>query len=286
MPITKKQQHAFATDPYTHCSELPALWGFGPVTLLDLWCIKRGLSDRKPIPKELAEWGEICEVGIIGRHPDRQKKGFRRNVEFSLPQFRIGGHMDFVTPDEIPNECKGVLGFSPQKAEYGDEGTDEVPDTTYYQCQGYCLGADSDRCIVHVFVVGRGIAEFPVRRNDCVIAETVRRNLAFWECVVNGTPPDGPISHDVASSLRPINDKTAVVDSEWIDGFEAARKAENEARKAKEQYRSRIESNALDAGTILDEHGVPRLQVRRQSHGGHYVEQGEHNVYRVIEGGI
>ena len=74
--------------------------------------------------------------------------------------------------------------------EWGDEGTDEVPDNYVIQCQHQMLVTGADAVDLAVLIGGQRFRLFEVKRNEDLIGVVLGRCLEFWRCVASKTPPD------------------------------------------------------------------------------------------------
>jgi len=91
-----------------------------------------------------------------------------------------------------------------QEAEWGEQDTDQVPETYLIQCQHQCFVGDLSRVWLFAFIGGRGFLRYKIDRNDKVIGVIVEQGLNFWKFVENRLPPD-------PSALPPMEMLKAVV---------------------------------------------------------------------------
>lgn len=120
--------------------------------------------------------------------------------------------------------------------EYGEPGSDHVPNRVLIQALHQMEVAQLERVYVPVLLARRGrpvFEMFQVERNERGQAAIVERDLAFWhDHVEPRIPPSGSVpSLDLLKRIRREPNKTVEVDPELVARWVAA----NEARKTAER---------------------------------------------------
>lgn len=142
--------------------------------------------------------------------------------------------------DGVEAKTVNIMHFNSAVAdEWGEEGTDEVPDHVVLQCQQQMYV--SDLALVHVpaLIGGRGWFMYRVERNDRLIKAIRERGETFWCDHVQKRvpPPDSMPSLDVARSIRRTPDRITQLPigpvQAWLDACAKSKAAEQEAESAK-----------------------------------------------------
>lgn len=92
-----------------------------------------------------------------------------------------------LTTDRIL-ECKTANGFAAKQ--WGDIGSDQVPESYLIQCQWYMGITGASICDLAVLIGGQDFRIYTILRDDDLIADLLIAGGAFWELVQNKTPPD------------------------------------------------------------------------------------------------
>lgn len=154
-----------------------------------------------------------------------------------------------ATPDaaviglDFPVEAKTTSHW--RAAEFGDEGTDHIPDE--YVCQAqqqmYVLGAE--RCDVAVLIDGRTLKIYTVNRNDKLIHKMVVAETDLWQRILEGNPPEPQWRHPATVQLLqamhgtvnegsiPLSDETALAWGRYQALGETIKQAEAERDECK-----------------------------------------------------
>lgn len=173
-------------------SDIAAVAGVNPYRgPMDVYLEKLGLVEEQP-ENEAMYWGSALEDKII----ERYKRDHKCNIHVPQKTFR---HKDpnrpylLATPDAFVfangNLLEGIAngflleiktaGLATAKL-FGEEGTDQVPEHYLCQCQHYMGVLDKDRCDLAVLIAGQQYREYPIHRNDAVIAALWKQAERFW----------------------------------------------------------------------------------------------------------
>lgn len=231
-------------------SEIAAILGLNPrTTPWEIWADKTGRLEDEPTNRAQAAglWYERAVLDyaetIVGE--------VNRDVRVRCSDAPIASTCDAITvADHSPVEAKTTGLTGPVFGEWGDEGTDSVPD--YYAVQVHtqllCTGAD----LGHLFalVAGRGTVHYEIERNDR-IADTIKQFASQWweQHVVGDTPPPvEPTSFDVVKRLKREPGKVFILSSsDLVDRYEAARQARLDAAKLEDAAKAALLAAIDDA---------------------------------------
>ncbi len=185
------EAHKLRRKRYIGASEVAAILGLDPYrSKWDVWADKTGKLEES-VTSEAAKIGQVFEVGILRLAEEVLGK-------ITLNQWRVlqGTHLS-ATDDAIVNETgrpveakfRGIYKFVGN--EWGEAGTDQVPDDVIAQAQTQLLCTGSDLCHVAAFMTGRGFALFVVPL-DKVLGETIIEAVEhFWSYhIEKDIPPE------------------------------------------------------------------------------------------------
>jgi predicted phage-related endonuclease len=216
---------------------------------------------------------------------DRLGRPVTPQLHYRHPDAPLAATVDGLVLDGDPVlvECKtaGLLAPLPEYARaYGDDNTDEVPDSVRIQVhhQLAVLDAQPDLPRVRLVLVpaligGRGLRVYQLRRDDVLVEELVETERAWWDEYVlhDVCPPDDPPSLATLRAWRrrekappvPLEDEVVQV---WLK-----RKAELKRATADEEMARRLLLACLgDADT--GECALGRVTYRASERAGYTVQ--------------
>lgn len=231
------QQELDRRRHFITASDVPAILGKSPWrNAADVyWAKVRGTADKT---NDAMEAGNMLEP-IVLQWADRELGGVLPG-DWRVAENGINAaSLDGMTLIGEPVEAKtsGITGpGSPHQ--WGEEGTDEIPDYYLLQVQAQLLVTGQGLAFVPALIGNRGFVMFLVERNDRLIGVIESRSVEFMERVRNQDPPDNVLpSLDTLKRLRREPNKTvAVADDlvqDWIDRQQEAKESERRANEAK-----------------------------------------------------
>ena len=184
-----------------------------------VWAEKSDLWPDDDIASEPMKWGilqehlvavEYCrKTGHKVRRPakfmDEQlgfKSGLRRHKQFPW----MIAHLDrLILNTNIGLECKTTNAFAFRAGEWGDEGTDQVPEHYLLQCQHYMAVGGYDSFDLAVLIGGNDHRIYHIPRDEKLIANLITIEGDFWEShVVAGVCPMADGSEASFGSLKKL----------------------------------------------------------------------------------
>lgn len=224
-------------------SDVPAILGISPwVTPMDLWLVRTGRAEPQAENAAMA-MGSALEPVILKLASDRLearvvspsstfvgcKMHYRANIDGMVGQAKRGAPI-------VEAKTSG------RADDWGDDGTDEVPEHVRAQVIYQMACASSDRAWVAVLLGDRGL-RFQLHRVEWdadYAAHILDRVDAFWGRVMTDTPPDAVASLEVAKRLRKDDAPTVDIDPGLFVADESARKALAAAQEVADAARSRL----------------------------------------------
>ncbi len=223
-------------------SDMATLFGLNPYqSEYDLWLSKTGQletggsdapwlqagTDFEPLVLNKAE-------AVLGRILRNQ---YRSAKDEGIP---LATHIDGIAVERggRPVEAKTNGLFWPTTEQWGEPGTDQVPDRVMIQCQVHLKCAESDLCYVPGLFWGLRFALYEVPRDDQMVAMICDRATEWWQKhVVGQTPPDSQVSLEKIKLVRRETGKAILLPADatpLVAAWREAVAAETAARKAKE----------------------------------------------------
>jgi len=260
MPITpwqrKKRKESLGG------SDMAALFGCDPwKTEYDVWLDKTFRVEDTPTTKAMEE-GSLFEPVVLD-YAERLHGPLLRNQRRSAPNLPLASNIDaIVRSDGLPVEAKTVHFQSPVFAEYGDEGTHQVPEHVAVQAHAHmlCLRLKVELCLVPV-LLGGTLREYTVLLNR-ELADMIADKADRWwhDHVVLDQAPDGVPTLGVIRRLKRIQGKLADIPAEVVAKWQKAKEARKQAEETEEQYEAEMLA-ALGDATVGDYGDPERLLV-------------------------
>ncbi len=275
--ITEK--HLERRKRYIGASEVAAVLGLDPYrTPWDVWADKTGKLEES-VTSEAARIGQVFEVGILRLAEEQLGK-------ITLNQWRVlqGTHLS-ATDDAIVNETgrpveakfRGIYKFVGD--EWGEAGTDQVPDDVIAQAQTQLLCTGSDLCHVAVFMTGRGFALFVVPLDKDLGKTIIEEVETFWDKYIktDTEPKQSQPSASVIKRLRRKPGSEVDIPKELVevlqlrkDALKIATKESKDADTALKAALGTAEAGKFDGGLVT---------FLQQTRKGYVVKE---SIYRVL----
>lgn len=252
-------------------SEIAAIVGLNQYkTPMQIWESKvNPVQDEET--SQPAYWGTVLEDVVAkeyalrtGNKVQRLTKQMRHpdfefaiaNIDRAIINPAISGNVRWkdgkLTTDRIL-ECKTANGFMAKQ--WGEAGTDSVPDAYLIQCQWYMGVTGASICDLAVLIGGQDFRIYTILRDDDLINDLLIQGAAFWELVQSRTEPD-PVNYPEAvkkwaksdPSLSVQADDSLIDDLEQIQGIKAQVK---ELEAQEDAIKARVLMSLENAETLL-----------------------------------
>jgi len=162
----------------------------------DVYMEKLGLS-APLIPTEAMEWGNRLEAAILTKYAEENRckvhknKRVQRHPTYPWMLAHIDGWVDGGIVDA---KSAGLWSVN----EWGEQGTDQVPDDYRLQAVHYMAVTDRDFCDFALLVAGQKFRLYRVVRDVEIEAALIEAEYAFWtDHVLAKVPP--PVDGSEAS---------------------------------------------------------------------------------------
>lgn len=211
-------------------SDIGAILGLSPYkTAYDVFLDKTASVEHKE--SDSMYWGTVLEDVVASEYQKRSSLRVQRvkqllrhpehnfaiaNIDRAIINPEIAGNVRWkngkLTTDRIL-ECKTANGFA--ASEWGDPGTDFVPDTYLLQCQWYLGITDTQVADLAVLIGGNDYRTFTIARDDSLFSDLLAEAETFWNNCQKGIAPDPQNVHDAARMWpHHIAGKSVIVDVE------------------------------------------------------------------------
>ncbi|UIY60042.1 YqaJ viral recombinase family nuclease [Burkholderia cepacia] len=187
-------------------SDAAAALGLSPYkTTYELWLEKtKQLAAEDLDEVERIQFGRLME-DIIAREYARREgvKVRRRNQIVRHPKYPwMLANVDRLIEGERRGlECKNVDAMAFRMGEWGEPGTDQVPEHYLLQCQHYMIVLDYPEWDLAACVGGNRLEKFVIRRDPELEQMIVDGEHDFWHRVEQHDAPDPDYAHPTTIAL-------------------------------------------------------------------------------------
>lgn len=269
-------------------SDVGAILGVNPyASAWDVWASKTGRVEDW-VGNESTKLGQLFEGPILD-YAESQLGKLQRNVRIVHETLPIAATLDAQCVDTLrPVEAKttGLTGLA--NPEFGEPGTDQVPDSYLVQVYAQLLCSGADLGYLYALIPGKGVVHYVIERNDSVIDKLGNVLDKWWtRHIINGEEPDrSKASLEIVKRMRREASKAIELgetEAEWLTALETARKEKSEIEKRIAIVESQILASLGDAeiGSFADGRSVTYLQQTRKAY---QVEESQFRVLRIRKG--
>lgn len=243
MPITEEQRKQ--RKARLGSTDIAAILGVDHFkTAYDVYLEKTGkLEDEKKV-EEYKTAGNMFEDGIL-TYAEQQLGKLVRNQFRAAEGLPIGSNIDAIVIEPLdgvalendPVDAKTAGLYGPLVEEWGEEGTDQVPDRILIQGHVHMLCTEANVCHIPTFLGGRGFKMFRINRDAEVIDLIKKSAIEFWnKHVLADVPPEDVLPNlELIKRIRRVPESVVDVPSEIIAAWLESKDALNIAKKIKEE---------------------------------------------------
>lgn len=233
MPITEKQRQR--RKNYIGGSDAPAILNVDPFrNIADVYISKvQDLDDQKETAAQKA--GNLCEDAVLNWFMEETGSKIRRNQSRVHSNGIMAANLDALVEGKkqgVEAKTTGLMGPI-QTSEWGEAGTDEIPERVIVQCQHQmAVVPDLEMVWVPALIGGLGFRLYKVERNDEFISGLEELELSFWnDHVLKRRPPNGEFPGlSLLKRIRRVPNKVVPIETDivkdWLDAKEAFRIAD------------------------------------------------------------
>lgn len=196
-------------------------------TPYDLWLDKTDQQSEFFESNEFTYWGNVLEPVVANRLAEVTGLKLRKHGKTIIAKDYpfMGSHLDYkVTGEPIVVEIKTGGYFT--KDNWGASGTDQIPDNYLIQVHHQMICTGYKKALVAVLLGGQEFRYYQVDFDADLAQLIIEKLTAFWQYVVDRTPPPPSNSSDLRS-LYPNDDGLSIeADSAvigWLDELAGAK---------------------------------------------------------------
>jgi len=251
MGITEKQKEMRKNS--LGGSDMAAIMGVSKFkSAYDVWLEKTCRVQEQPDNQPMYT-GRLLESAVLNFAEDRIGKilrNQRRRAPFGLPICaNIDGILNPKDGKACPVEAKTSGLFGLLSPEWGEEGTDQVPDNIIIQAHTEMLCLEpAETCYVPALLGSRGFQMFIVRRNNQLIEQIMDMAVEFWEKhVETDLPPEGKPSLEQAKRVIREPNKIVNIEAALVEAWQIANESKKEAEKILDEAKAAVLGALIDA---------------------------------------
>ena len=264
-------------------SDMATLFGLNPFqTQYDLWLEKTDRLDKGLPDKPWLEAGNDFEP-IVLKKAARELGVLRKNQYRSLKGegIPLASHVDAIALDYdgAPVEAKTNGLFWPTQEQWGEPGTDEIPDRVMIQCQVHLACTKASLCFVPALFWGLRFSMYQVEA-DLTIREMIfKRAISWWQKhVIEDVAPEGEVSLEKVRLVRREPEKSVPVSTDVVKLWRDCAAAASAAEKAKENALAEVLKALGDAEAGICSIGVVTYKLQHRA--AYSVEEKDFRVAR------
>src|SRR6267142_895625 len=192
-------------------SDAAAILGLNPyATALDVWLDKKGIKIPGRPGREFLWWGQALEAIIRRRY--EETSGIRLVKPEAM--LRHPQHDCLIaSPDGLAVD--GTRGWEGKPAnvrmaaQWGEPGTDEIPQAYLIQCCHYMLVTQRGRWDVSALLGGSDFRTYAIHADDDLLESIRQRLVEWWERFIVGNEEPEVDGSEMAPTETPASPPTA-----------------------------------------------------------------------------
>lgn len=232
-------------------------------TAYELWMEKTG--KKEPFSGNQATgWGNALEEIVAQKYSERTNNKLRKsNNLFVHKKYKwMTGNVDrFVSGSKKLVEIKTALGKYRSDSEWGEDGTDIVPEIYFLQVQHYLAVTNYQEADLAALISGTNGAElriYPIKRDNLIIKRLIDMESDFWEKVQNDIPPVIKSTSDANLRWKQDDGRTLIADSEQWSNVMQLKNIKDSIKileKQEEEIKVSLMSFMGDKAFLVDQQG-------------------------------
>ena len=243
----------------------------------------KGESRDEPMT-EAQEMGHILEPSILSGYHKKAKGTMQAPVPMlihpSIPFMvatpdalwtdMIVSKREVMDHNYIPVDAK----TSRHSADWGDEGTDAIPNEYIFQAQQQMAVTGAQRCDLPVLMSSLSIKVYKVGRNESLISQIISAERELIERLENKEPPEANWSHpgalDLMKEVYEVKEESVQLDdlaADLWDDIAEWKSSRSELDRKISSHKARLLGMIKDAakGELPDGRTIKRKKIFRES---------------------
>lgn len=207
--ITEAQR--VARNGFIGASDAAAAMGLNAhKTPYDLWLDKTGQQSVPFEGNEFTYWGNVLEPVVADRLAEETGYKLRRHGRTITAKDYpfMGCHLDYKVT-ALPTVVEIKTGGYFTKDQWGESGSDQVPDNYLIQVQHQMICTGYKQALVAVLLGGQEFRWYQINYDADLAQLIIEKLTAFWQYVVNRVPPP-PSNNNDLRGLFPNDDGLSI----------------------------------------------------------------------------
>jgi len=205
---------------------------------------------------EVPDWfktGNELEPILVKWAAEQEGLSLQSSIARTAKNPVLEANLDALSyPDErviVEAKTCGINNFSPEHAEFGREGTDEVPTRILIQvAHQFACVPTAEIALVPAWIGGRGKVLFRLKRDDEFVEAVATGCLEFWDLYVKTkTMPPGVPPMEILKRVERMKGKRVEIADELANSFLELREARLAAEKQEEFAKAALIASLGDA---------------------------------------
>jgi putative phage-type endonuclease len=221
-------------------SDVSAILGMDPFrNAYEVWLDKTGKLDDNQKKGRALSLGTFLEEAIILMSEERLGK-ITRNQYRTVKDFPVlAASTDGIvksTGEPVEAKSTNITYRAPESDQWGEEGTDQVPERIIIQCTVQMMATESQICHNPVIIGGRGFVMFQIPFDKDLAEMILERVSHFWKHNVQGdNPPENCVpSIDIIRRVQREPQSVSPLADDLVERWIAARDAKLQTEKQAE----------------------------------------------------
>jgi putative phage-type endonuclease len=230
-------------------SDVSAILGMDPFrNAYEVWLDKTGKLDDSQKKGRALSLGTFLEEAIILMSEERLGK-ITRNQYRTVKDFPVlAASTDGIvksTGEPVEAKSTNITYRAPETDQWGEEGTDQVPERIIVQCTVQMMATESQVCHNPVIIGGRGFVMFQIPFDKDLADMILERVSHFWKHNVQGDiPPENCVpSMDIIRRVQREPKSISPVADELVQNWILCRNQRLELEKAEERACAEVLAN-------------------------------------------
>lgn len=229
----------------------------------ELWLEKTGKKEGFS-GNSATSWGNALEEIVAQKYSERTNNKLRKSNNMFIHKKHkwMTGNVDrLVAGSKKLVEIKTSLGKYRSDVEWGEDGSDIIPEIYFLQVQHYLAVTNYQEADLAALISGSNGAElriYPIKRDNLIIKRLIDMEYDFWEKVQNDIPPVIKSSSDASLRWRQDDGRTLISDSEqWSNVMQLKNIKDNIKilEKQEEEIKVKLMNFMGDKAFLVDQQG-------------------------------
>ncbi len=229
----------------------------------ELWLEKTGKKEGFS-GNSATSWGNALEEIVAQKYSERTNNKLRKSNNMFVHKKHkwMTGNVDrLVAGSKKLVEIKTSLGKYRSDVEWGEDGSDIIPELYFLQVQHYLAVTNYQEADLAALISGSNGAElriYPIKRDNLIIKRLIDMEYDFWEKVQNDIPPVIKSSSDASLRWRQDDGRTLISDSEqWSNVMQLKNIKDNIKilEKQEEEIKVKLMNFMGDKAFLVDQQG-------------------------------